>query len=193
MTVVINTSQISEREFRDIGNIEYSPTIKYGSPEFVIKNSSDQVRSIIQEMLPNINNKHNNVIIDVKVHDLKLGEMPCMNNWHMDCVGRHDEEFKEECHHLIIFGDCSRTIFLCDSITLENVPNDKVINWNKVIDLHPYNIFQIKPNHIYTYGRNLHRGAPATKDGRRLLIRITETDKIKPQNIKRDIYTRITD
>lgn len=178
MIVVINDTKINARPMKPIGPIEDTPLLKYASMQKAMAQSSWQVQNILSSMKYYVYGEHKYTIIDVKVHDLKKGEMPCMDNWHMDCVGRPDEPFKEEVHHLVIFGDCSRTVFI-DGPILVNLPKDKVINWNKIVnEFHPK--FEILPNTVYTYGRNLHKGMPATKDGRRLLIRITETDKIKP-------------
>ncbi len=180
MIAVINSTKIIKTPIFTIGNIEHSPTIKYGSLDFVLQKSNKQVSKIIETMCSVIQNKHSYIIVDVKVHDLKEKELPCLDNWHIDCVGRHDEPQKEEVHHLVLFGDCSLTSFIDGPIEID-VPNDKVINWNKLLVDPP--TFQIESNTIYTYGRNLHKGMPATKNGRRLLIRITETDKINPRNI----------
>lgn len=173
--------KITTVDIEDIGPIQDTVSMKYSSLQFVVKNASDQVVDVVKKMCAYVRGAHKYVIIDVKLHDLKCGQIPCMPNWHMDCVGRPDDPIRHEVHHLVLFGDCSLTEFIDGSLQLDNLPPDKVINWNKIID-DTYPKFSVKPSTIYTYGRHLHRGTPATKDGRRLLVRITETDKIRPTN-----------
>lgn len=154
---------------------------KFASMKFVMANSNETVRSILSQ-IPVAGN-HKNVLVDVKVHDLEVGVTPALPHWHFDCVKDPRDESLEEVHHLFITEGCS-TEFLG-----EDTEFDLPYGFNHSIFNH-LNGVKIKPYKVYTYGRHLHRATKAVKKCKRLLIRVTESNLIKPNNRKFEVTYR---
>ena len=148
-------------------------SFKYASLSYILPRTTDYVRGII-EACP-IEGNHKYTVVDVKVHELQPGIIPAFSNWHVDCIADPRDPAREEVHHLFVTEGCSTEFLATDT------PFDLPEKFS-------YSIFdglsgvKIKPYHIYTYGRHLHRATPAEKACRRLLIRVSETDKMRPQN-----------
>lgn len=171
-------AQISKNHFDtpDIDDL-IIPSIKYGSWNFAYNNTSKYVRSILDK-IP-IQNNHKSVLVDIKVHTLEIGERPTLPNWHIDCVTNPFDPRPEEVHHIFVAGKCL-TEFLEEDIEIDISPIDRIANFNKYCE--GQKITTIPNRKIVTYGRFPHRGAICNIPETRLLIRVTESDILKPKN-----------
>ena len=169
--VIIGEEILQPTEFPDI-------SYKFASYNFVMNNSSDYIRYIISKM-PIIGDRKN-ILVDIKVHHLKKGDYPALKHSHIDVAPNPHYKGREEHHHLFVSGFGCRTEFLKNRVEV-NIPNDKPINFDKIL---PKNTkFQkIYGGRIYSYGRVLHKASKSEEDFTRLLVRVTETDNIHPNN-----------
>ena len=99
------------------------------------------------------------LFIDVKVQNLRVGQYTCVAGWHRDTIT--DPRVR---HHLFVLG-ANRTEFLgADGV-----------------------VFKIPEGEWHSYGHDLHRGPRCLVSERRVLLRITESDVIRPVTIIRRI------
>ena len=98
--------------------------------------------------------------VDVKVQPLSIGETTCLPGWHKDSVSDPDA-----LHHLFIIGD-NRTWFkMCDGEV------------------------ELPHGHYATYGSDVdHRGPEVEIVEVRLLVRVTESNVIRPNTVFRKTY-----
>lgn len=151
-------------------------SFKYASLDYAYKHTTDEIRHLIDNITLKCNRK--NVLIDIKFHSLDEGEYPAIPGWHIDCTNNPLHDSRADIHHIWVHGSCL-TEFLKDSIILDV---DGVTDFNSKIPPNT-DIFSIKPQTVYTYGRfHIHRAAKSTINQDRLLVRITETDIIRPIN-----------
>jgi hypothetical protein len=100
------------------------------------------------------------VLIDYKVQRLELGEATCIPGWHLDTIQDPDA-----IHHLAIIGH-NRTEFLIDG-----------------------KMHRLPENSIATYGTDVyHRGPVVEVPETRILIRVTESKKMRPRFEMRSEY-----
>ena len=128
------------------------PSFKYKSLEWAMENSTPFVRSVIDTM-GTADRKW--CVIDVKIVELKKSEFPCLSQWHYDCTRDKMDPRREEVHFIWQYGAGSYTQF--------------------------ENSFVLEPEFIYQYGRELHAPSPAQFSERRLLIRKTFSDIVRPK------------
>lgn len=151
------------------------PCMKYADVKFVLANSHPWVRSRIHEMLAILEGEvHTRRVVDVKFWpNLEAGKMPALPHWHQDCVPK-EHDSRHEVHVLYMTGAGCRTQFLATPTPEDTDPSD-------------YPIWTAPEGRYIMYERkHLHRATPATLTGRRLLIRVTATDIIRPS---RTFYT----
>jgi len=154
---------------------------------------SDLVRQILRHAP--IENKHRRVLVDVKMHDLKKGQHTCLPGWHLDgSMNPEGIEKKPELHHLFVGSMFCRTQFLDSPLDIPIDPSWTFAERSKklgaLLDDMILSIFTIPNCHFVTYDDTFfHRGAQSEGDELRLLVRVTETDVIHPQN---RIYTPYT-
>ena len=91
--------------------------------------------------------------VDIKVQDLVPDEYTCIPGWHIDTIND-----SEAVHHIWVSG-LNRTEFLRDE-GVWVVPNE---TW-------------------HTYRRDLHRGPRVKLAEKRILIRVTESHKVRANN-----------
>lgn len=111
-------------------------------------------------------------LVDIKVHDLKRGQVPCIPGWHID--HRTKQVGKErEVYHLLISSDVS-----CTEFSLHELESDNVLH-QEIATLVPDSpVLRIQPMRWYTYDNySFHRGTQATKDGTRVLLRVCQTNR----------------
>ncbi len=162
---------------------------KYADYEYAYRNCANSYVRHVLDKMP-ILGKHKRVLIDIKIHDLKPGEIPCIPGWHLDgSINPKDLPKRPEVFTLFITGEYgvdSTTQFLDLPIRLSVEDS-----WNfatmsrKCSRLIPtnYPIWSMPASQFVTYGDfHFHRGKAATHSQKRLLIRTTETDIITPQN-----------
>jgi hypothetical protein len=133
--------------------------------------------------------RHKRVLVDIKVHDLKEGEYTCMPGWHLDgSVNIHGADKQPELHHLFIAGPSARTEFLDIPIELPIDPKWDFAQKSRLIGaqldkMKGLPVFTAPNCEFVTYDDSyFHRGTAAQQPCVRLLVRVTETDVILPQN-----------
>lgn len=137
---------------------------KYAPLKMVLPKTNGFIRGVLEIM----REKCGDGLVDIKVHDLKVGEYPCKPAWHLD---GHPVPKELSDYFICVFGETltefMTTQFECDKYDESKNP----ANYETVI---------IKSGHIYQYtSRNVHRCSLCKKDERRLLIRMTNAN-IKP-------------
>jgi len=176
-----NINKEKEVSLKDI-NFEALPSFKNASLKTIQEHYPTEILNIIQEMLKFRKNQHKFLTIDIKIHNLKKNVLPCLPNWHLDCT--KDMTLPNPENHIIcMFGDSgSNTEFIVD--TWES--SSSVQDFSAMKDyLNTLKRIELKESTIYTYNRHsFHRGTPAKQNGKRLFIRITESDIIRPRPIK---------
>ncbi len=167
---------------------------KYADVDYARTNcNSDLVRTIIDNAP--IENRHKRVLVDIKVHSITKGQYACTPGWHLDgSINPKGLEKKPEIHHIFVASKHALTEFVDTPVDLEVNPtwNFAQISKNVGAALNELvlPVFMIPSCHFITYDDTFfHRGAQATGDELRLLVRVTETDIIEPQN---RIYTPYT-
>lgn len=171
----------------ELGNVR---CFKYADCEYVWDNcENDYVREVLR-YIP-IVGKHKRVLIDVKIHDLEPGEVPCVPGWHLDgSINPKDLPKQPETFTLFVTGEHARTEFPAEPVHLEVDDGWNFATMSQRCSLmvpKDCEVWTIPSCQFGTYNDHyFHRGARATGQERRLLIRTTETDIIEPRN---RIYT----
>lgn len=158
-----------------VRNINETPDLntesfKFAPLSYAIRNTNKFIASLIESC---IIGDRRGIMIDVKVHDLKEGDSPALKHWHIDCCNSPGYRGREEHNHLYISG-VSYTEFLKDDVEVD-LPD--VPRYNDLLE--GYESVKIEAGKVYSYGRFPHRATPAIMDGKRLLVRVTETDNIQ--------------
>lgn len=119
------------------------------------------------------------LLVDYKVRDLKRGDYGCpLKGWHIDCVTNPRHKSRPERH--LIFSTEFGTEYM--TTPLEVLAEEE--HFSKTVErLTSANskvaYIQVIPNTITQYERlNLHRGPLITKDCRRVVLRLTQTEVI---------------
>jgi hypothetical protein len=171
-------SQPSEEDFPAI-------QFKYGGLQHVYKNTTDYVRTVL-DACP-IKKQHKNIVVDVKVTQIRKGKTPCLPGWHCDTVIDPRNPTTPENHFLFVSGQASLTEFIADPVELE-IPDGlqhqaMLHKFRKQIANIDPSILKIPSCQIAGCSRfHFHRGSLGLFDEKRLLIRVTETDLVTPNN-----------
>lgn len=160
------------------GSIKSQRSFKYADMGFVYKNSTEPIRAILEQMP--IVGDHKHIIVDVKFHDLEEGMYPCLPGWHMDCTLNPWHESKPEVHHIYVVGATCRTRFLAEDFVL-HFPSMVPAQIKTAMNAVEHKSWKVDEGKVYRYDRfGLHAPSVAESTGKRLLIRITESDLIRP-------------
>jgi hypothetical protein len=167
---------------------------KYADFKYARNNCNNAYVRHVLDNIP-IMGRHKRVLLDIKVHDLQPGDVPCVSGWHLDgSINPNALPKRPETFALFVTSEHATTQFLDTPINLE--VND---SWNfatmsqrcarMIPDGHPtLSIpscqFMIYDDHYF------HRGPTVDRPTKRLLVRTTETDIIKPRNRIYDPYTK---
>jgi hypothetical protein len=158
---------------------------KYADIRFTLNHSADVIKDILKSC-PFVGG-FKNKLVDVKIHELNAGECPCVFGWHLD--GNPDPFVypKPEVYHLFLIGpEQSRTLFLDEPVELDvktGTPQQLDADYKKQLaTLNPK--YSHAPEHTWiTFtSEDFHSGPIANSNARRLLVRVCETDHIKPRN-----------
>lgn len=185
-TAVIEKVRFNEGlRFTPVVIEDYSaPTVnwKYASLEHVMSDpSTNKTITQIVEQCP-LKRQHRRVLIDVKVQYLTPDVTSCIPGWHIDGPGNPLHPSKPELHHLYIHEEGGETEFIADPFELEI---DSQMHHNEIVKMIPSNvrITKTKARNFATFTRyDFHRGINVSKPLKRLLVRLTETDTILPNN-----------
>jgi hypothetical protein len=156
--------------------------MKYAAFEKAVLASNPYV-SLVLRAIPTPK-RYKRLLVDVKVKDLKAGQIPCLPGWHLDCTMEPDRDGLPETHFLFVAGAGCKTRFVVSPVEIP-IKNGRLVNVDKAIKEQSPDIFTIKECTVTRYNRyNLHAPSPAEYDGRRLLVRISCCDFIKPNPIR---------
>jgi hypothetical protein len=149
---------------------------KYADWSYVYPKLNKSIQSIL-DTCPLKNNKKY-TLVDVKVHTLNKGQTPCIPGYHCDNTKLTFDNTDTDHYHLLVTGE-PFTEFMLDSWVESNPPpQNKLLDSNKV-----YDFFKVEAMTWYSYGNfNYHRGTEAQDNTTRLLLRVCESDKIRPRN-----------
>lgn len=158
-------------------------SMKYADFNKAVQVSNPYVAFILNRItIPKI---YRRTLVDVKVSDLKVGELPCLPGWHLDCTMEPERDGLPETHFLLVSGAGCRTKFVNSPIKIP-IKNGRLFGVNEAVKNQKPDIWKIRENVVTRYNRyNLHAPSPAETEGRRLLIRVTCCDFITPNPIRK--------
>ncbi len=171
----------SDSELKDVR------CFKYADYDYVYRNCANDYIRYVLDHIP-IFGRHKHVLLDVKVHDLKQGQIPCVPGWHLDgSINPKNLPKRPEVFTLFVTGSNARTEFFSEPIRIEVEDS-----WNfatmsrkcsRFVPQLTLAVWTAGYCQFVTYDdHHFHRGRRATGNEKRLLIRTTETDIITPQN-----------
>lgn len=167
-----------------ISNFQYpSVNWKYASLRHVLdhETTNETLRDIISQA-PLIGN-HKRILVDVKVQNLEPSQTSCIPGWHLDGPGNPLHPSSKERHHLYIHEEGGETEFIAEAFYL-NI--SQTMSMKEIVDMIPDGlpVMKVKPRRFTSFTRfDFHRGINVAKPMKRLLVRLTETDVIKPNNV----------
>lgn len=139
-----------------------------------------QALKVLDEMFKYLTLQYKSIYFDFKVYDLKEGDCGCaLPEWHIDVTPNPNHPTKE-CRHLIYTTEIG-TEFLLNVIHVDERVTDFRHSYTnqlkQVEELGFENTLQVPPDVISLYYRsNVHRAPIMTRDCKRVMIRLTETD-----------------
>lgn len=127
--------------------------LKY-SPIHKVLGIHKEVDSLLKNMLKYTDKYMPYTYVDYKVRYHKVGETSCpVAGWHYDVVKDFDHPSPHEIH--VIWSSRDGTEFLNKDGAVYSPPEQSIV----------------------VYGRELHRGSTITQEGKRLIIRVTQTNR----------------
>ncbi|MBM76299.1 MAG: hypothetical protein CMK59_12920 [Proteobacteria bacterium] len=157
----------------DIPKVSY----KCCSLRFALRNTTPYVQNVLRAMP--IQNRHKRVLVDIKVHHLKPGDVPAIPGWHIDGTRHILDERKDNLYHLFVSGISCLPQFLKERAWIDVHP-EQLPNYDSLLaDSQGQAITSCV---IHSYDRYPHRAVPTTESSTRLLIRAVETDRREPHN-----------
>ena len=161
------------------------PCYKYASYEHAYATSTPVIQDVLDHMFKQFEPvdvmRFRHCATDIKLKFLRKGQYPCIPGWHTDCTLDMNHHTKGEMHILFQTGAKCYTEFI-------TCPVESSIDFITRFDDNPSFSFNRSrarsfDNACVSYGRtNLHRCTRAEQDGWRLLIRLSLTDLIRPNN-----------
>jgi len=126
-----------------------------------------------------------NVLVDVKFHDIQANVVPCLPGWHTDGSLFEVENASLEKYLLYISGEVCPTEFCLDPLIYpqERASRQTMKNYQakNTISL-PFDSF------VQYDSTAMHRGTKSTKAGHRLLIRVMSSNIIRGSNFNQAVY-----
>jgi hypothetical protein len=172
----VRVNQLDE----EISSSNFVHRFKNADLDFVLKQSSEDIRQLLNSAP--LEFKHKYICVDIKSIITVEGQCVCLPGWHLDTVENpFNSDEKYETHHILCLHSDDTTEYIKTELTLDIDPHDRIHTIRDKIDAVPYDVFKAPRNAYITYSRlNFHRGPWAARAGRRTLIRLSETDVIKP-------------
>lgn len=183
-----------------------TPGMLNASLQDAVMYGGDVVRDALSSCPLVGNRKH--TIVDVKVHMLMEGMVPAIPGWHTDGVPRHEsgspsgpllpdlsrqENRNSPVHHLLVAGCDAPTVFVENRDVLLDVPceatSDLYAHVTKAMNSRDdLTRMEIPMGEWWTWDWwELHSAQPSREKGWRVLIRVTESDFVKPKDDLRDV------
>ena len=194
-------TNLTERE--KTAFIKNEPMLFSCDADFAYKNGGPLTIEFLDQLAESQQTPLDNLIIDSRSHMLMPNWYPCIPGWHLDDVDRsvradgqpdHVNPSYKPQHFMRIIGDCSRTSFLCGSISLPDVPDGQLNTetvcpessiyeyWHKLIEekVKTRRALEVpvQEGSIIVFDwQSFHKGNPATKNGWRWFIRASAKSK----------------
>lgn len=160
---------------------------------FVFKYGGAAYREFLRQV--DIDSTYKYYSVDSRSHMLMEKMYPCIPGWHCDDFYRPNgsqpdlKNIPPMRHHAVVLGDCSLTEFIETPLSLvepESLDPKKPIygQYHEIIE-HIEDLFlkTVEAGQLVEFGPlDLHRGKPATKNGWRHFIRLTESNHWAPIN-----------
>jgi hypothetical protein len=189
--VILNKNAV---EITEIGNIDFKNlepiSVKNCSYLEYMKYGENIIKDFIQNIKSSYFEKFSDekILIDVKFHNLRKNQYPCIPGWHIDGSLLFSKKSFFETYVLYICGDTSFTEFCHDEIIVPRAASS--IDLIKQHD--GKNISALSSGQIAFYNStNMHRGVKSEIDGKRLLIRVMHSDIIRKVSYKDSIFQPI--
>lgn len=173
-----------EEKFENPNLIEIESQLNFKNIK--LNEASDISCNFVKKILKKVNLRkfHKNILVTIRSGYLNKGQYPCLSGWHLDTILNPIHNSIPEYHHLLVFGANCRTEFLKSPIEIL-LKDDLKRAYNEAMSEGNHEIISIPELQWVVYRRNnLHRPVAAKQDGFRFLIKVTETDIIKPQKYK---------
>jgi hypothetical protein len=151
-------TNIANMDWSDVPPMEH----KYVSYDDAMAKFPIQAVAILDIMSKHLTYKYKYIVVDLKVRELTKGQHGCpLPDWHYDCVKDYNHPQKHE-NHLLYTNIHGTEIAIDDAL----------------------NFIKANNGDIYQYGRELHRTAKMPENCKRVLIRLTECDNVRPKSIR---------
>lgn len=125
---------------------------------------------LVEYMSQWLKHEHKRIVVDLKVREHDEGECVCIPGWHLDCTVNPNHSSRPENH--IIYSTVVGTEFVAEPVYAGDATHFREVLRDDFATI------AYPPNSIVQYSRDLHRGPLMPRKGRRILLRITETDII---------------
>jgi hypothetical protein len=143
--------------------------------EFAFKHGGPLTRKFILDLPVD---SYEGWIFDVRIHNLKKGELPSIDAWHLDFLDFNKTETALNRRIIGVIGDCSLTRFLKQPVVITAEDDIDFAAWSNEIDAQEPEVYQLSNLEMVEYtAQTFHRAAPATHDGWRILFRAVESMK----------------
>jgi hypothetical protein len=151
---------------------------------FVRERATPYVRQVLDRV--QLEGERRFVIVDLRLSWIERGKRPGLLGWHMDTVSDPAHPTPPEVHHLFVTGTASLTEFLAEPVRLDVPlglsPRATMRAIDSMLEKEVATL-RVPSCQIVTYGRfHLHRATPGLHEERRMLLRVTETDVLRPCN-----------
>lgn len=151
--------------------------------DFVREHATDYVRRVLDSIALDGERRH--VSVEVRLARIERGRVPGLPGWHIDTVGDPCHPTPPEVHHLFVTGTASLPEFASGPLELELSrglgPHALMRALSDEVDRRGVAAVPVPSCQVVSYGRlDLHRPTPGRHEERRLLIRVTESDVLRP-------------
>lgn len=155
---------------------------KNASFRYAYDNSNSYIRRLLNLIKCRADTSRR-LLVDVKVHDLERGDIPCFPGWHCDSVIDPFHDSRPERHFIYVTGKGCLTEFIGEPVQLCVPDKPSLRDFRNQLSIKNFSIINLESCRIHEYGRwDFHRGSIAKIKERRLLVRLTETELIRPVN-----------
>lgn len=141
--------------------------------------SGTPIEDAIRHLSSYLTKSFKHILVDVKLHNLKKNDIPCIPGWHIDGGPDIDSDY------VLMTAGSSLTEFYTKQFSMPYSGDVKSFCAKINERIGDNYTFKMRDWQIFKYNNVVpHRGAVAHKDGKRLLIRVMGSNKIIAQPIK---------
>lgn len=187
MRILLNPPLSVKKADHDLSWSAFHCKFKNADMDYVRKNSNESIRNLLDQVP--LENHHRYLCVDIKPIVTDPGQCVCLPGWHLDTVENpfNSDELPER-HHIICLLSDDTTEYIETPLDLDIDHSDSIKDIRIKIDAVPYSVYKAPRDAFVTYGRlNLHRGPVAVTSGQRVLVRVSETNVIKPNRLSTPI------